>query len=428
MISSFSSYDYSNEDILVTINCGIKEAIPLHYAAIFSLSELCKWLIEKGCAFGTALHCAQLSYRTFHWPFYSSLENDIYDKTGRELETIDLLSNAGADPNTNYHSTSGELSPLFLAVYDKDLVTTRRLLQKGAIVNDRFVNLLIEHAGNDEAWDDLQNTLEHVKNSSLGEGTRAQALQYALKTQNSGVIRLFLLSARSDKDKHGRNRHSEASLRTAAEYCQVKAVLRLLDDHGVDADAAQENTLLAALYYASMKDQLEVAHVLLQRRASHSKVDWFGKTALHYCVKGEQSRCLSYFLKQGLDVTVTDNENLTVWHLAALENNVEALKILLSDVTSIKSLNELKGSKERFLIFCASQSGFAVVSLLLDVGCSAYDLDLDGCTALVTSWRKGRIVESSSASGFSSLDPSAKTHDGSSTIHYAVMVIVQVLT
>ena len=290
--------------------------------------------------------------------------------------------------------------PSFLPVYDKDLVTTRRLLQKGAIVDDRIVNLLIERAGNNEAWDNLQNTSEHVKNSSLGEGTRAQALQYALKTQNSGVIRLFLLSARSDEDKHDRNRHSEASLRTAAEYCQVKAVLRLLDDHGVDADAAQENTLLTALYYASMKDQLEVAHVLLERRASNSKVGCFGKTALHYCVKGEQSRCLSYFLKQGLDVT--DNENLTVWHLAALESNVETLNILLSDVTSIKSLNELKGSKERFLIFCASQSGFAeVVSLLLDVGCSAYDLDLDGCTALVTSWRKGRIVESGSASGFS---------------------------
>jgi ankyrin repeat protein len=427
-IPDYSRYGiYPNEEALAIINCGITEATALHYAAMYSLSEVCKWLIENGCdvnrrsAFGTPLHCAQLSFTAFSGSFYGITDDQIFDKTAKELETIDLLLNAGADPNINYHSTSGELSPLFLAVRYNDLVTTQRLLQKGAIVDDRFVNLVIEHAGNDEAWDYLQNILENAKNTSLGEETRARALQYALRAHTSGITGLFPLSARSDEDKNDRNRHNEATLRTAAEYGQVKAVLRLLDDHGVDADAVEENTLLTALHYASMKDQLEVAQVLLERGASPSKADYLGKTALHYCVKGEGCRCLSFFLKQSLDLTVADSEHLTVWHLAALEKNIEALKILISNVTLGKPPNELKGSKERPLISCASQSGSAeAVSLLLDAGCSVFDLDPNGCTALHHGAKAGspEVVRLLIAQG---LDVSAKTHDGSSTIHYAIM-------
>ncbi len=423
-------YDYEgclNEEALATINCGITEATALHYAAMYSLSEVCKWLIENGCdvnrrsAFGTPLHCAQLSSTAFSGSFYRILVIWKFDKTAKDLETIDLLLNAGADPNINYHSIDGELSPLFLAVHYNDPVTTQRLLQKGAIVDDRFVNLVIEHDANDEASDYLQNILENAKNTSLGEETRARALQYALRAHTSGITGLFPLSARSDEDKNDRNRQNEATLRTAAEYGQVKAVLRLLDDHGVDADAIEEKTLLTALHYASMKDQLEVAQVLLERGASLSRADCLGKTALHYCVKREGCRCLSFFLKQSLDLTVTDNEHLTVWHLAALEKNIEALKILISNVTLGKPPSELKGSKERPLISCASQSGSAeAVSLLLDAGCSVFDLDPNGCTALHHGAKAGspEVVRFLVAQG---LDVSAKTHDGSSTIHYAIM-------
>lgn len=416
-----------DEDALATVNRGIKEATALHYAAVYSLPEVCKWLVENGCdvnrrsAFGTPLHCAQLSYDAFYGSLYNSLEGEMYEKTAKELEIIDLLLNAGADPNINYHSTSGELPPLFLAVHGKDPVTARRLLQKGAIVDDRFVNLFIEHRENDIAWDNFHNILEHAKNTSLGEESRARALRCALKAHNSGVTELFPLNARSGTDKNDQNRHSEASLRTAAEYGQVEAVLRLLDDHGVDVDAAEENTFLTALHYASMKDQLEVVQVLLERGASPSKADCFGKTALHYCVEEEQCRCLPYFLKKGVDVTVTDKKNLTVWHRAILENNVEALKILLSHVTSEKPRIELKGSKEIPLMSCASRRGSAeAVSLLLDAGCSAFDLDLDGCTALHHAAKAGspEVVRLLVAQG---VDTSAKTYDGSSAVHYAIM-------
>lgn len=210
-------------------------------------------------------------------------------------------------------------------------------------------------------------------------------------------------------------------MRTAAEYGQVQAVSRLLDDHGVDVDATEEITTLTALHYASMNDQLEAANVLLERGASPSKSDCFGKIALHYSVKGGKYHCLSYFLKQGLDATRTDNENMTVWHLALLENNIKALKILLSHVTLEKPTIELKGSEERPLICCAARSSSAeAISLLLDAGCSAFDLDLDRCTAIHHGAKAGspEVVRLLIAQG---VDPSAKTHDDSSAVHYAII-------
>ena len=424
-------YSHTPKEILATFNCGITEATALHYAAMCRLFDVCQWLIENGCdvnrrsAFGTPLHCAQLSFRAILGSFdYMMLRLRIgryVETTVKELETIDILLNAGADPNIDYHSFSGALSPLFLAVLDDDLVTTQRLLQKGAMADDRFVNLLIEHARKDKSGNHLQNILENAQKIPLGEENRARLLQYALRAQIPCTTRLFPSSARSDDGKKDRNRQHEISLRTAAEYGQVNLVLRLLDDHGVDADAVEENTFYTALHYASMNDQLEVAQVLLERGASPSKADRLGKTALHYCVEKRRYRCLSFFLKQGLDVTVTDNEHLTVWHLAALQGNIEALKILLNNVASGKRFHEPKGRKERPLISCASRSGFAeAVSILLEAGYSVFDLDFDGCTALHHGARAGspEVVRLLIAQG---LDASAKTDDGSSTVHYAVM-------
>lgn len=188
---------FPDEDTLATINCGIKEATALHYAARYSLPEVCKWLVENGCdvnrrsAFGTPLHCAQLSHNAVCGPFDDCLADYMSYTTAKELETIDLLLNAGADPSINYHDTCGELSPLFFAVYRADLVTARRLLQKGAIVDDQFVSLLIEYIGDHEAWVKLHDIWEHAKNTSLGEENRARFLQYALKAQGSGVTELF---------------------------------------------------------------------------------------------------------------------------------------------------------------------------------------------------------------------------------------------
>ena len=111
---------YQNEDDLATINCGIAEATALHYAAMFSLSEVCKWLIENGrdvnrrSAFGTPLHCAQLSFTAFYDCIHEHMAFPTHDRAAKELETIDLLLSAGADPKINSHSAmlSSDISRL----------------------------------------------------------------------------------------------------------------------------------------------------------------------------------------------------------------------------------------------------------------------------------------------------------------------------
>ena len=426
-IPIYAFYDqYTKEDVLAKINRCIAEASALHLAAMYGLSEVCKWLIKNGCevnrmsVFGTPLHCAQLSSKAFCGSFDSVVGGQIRAKTAKKLETIDFLLNAGADPNINYPDKTGDLSPLFLAADGGDLVTTKRLLQMGSTVDDRLMNLLIEHKVWGEAYDCI---LGHASDIFLEEDTRARTLQDAIMRGSLEANRLLPLTARLDDDQNDLNRHNEDSLRIAAKYGQIHTVLRLIDDHGVDIDAAEAKTLLTALHYASKNDHVEVVQNLLKRGASPGKVDCSGRNALHHCAKWPGCRCLSLFLSQGLDTTVMDDMNLTVWHLALENVNIQALKILISQQPPASLPNGLKGNKQRPLISAASQTGSAeAVSLLLNVGCSVFDLDLNGCNALHHAAQAGspEVIRLLVAQGVS---VSARTIDGSSPIHYATRCI-----
>ena len=404
------------------VSRGFAEATALHFAAMFGLPQLCNWLVENGCdinqrsAFGTPLHCAQLSGRALSYK-----EMEVYDnKPKEELDTIELLLNAGADPNVTYHCDIGDLSPLFLAAHDHDEVTTQRLLKKGAIVDDRFVDLAFKHANDSQVWDQLEMSLKNAQNFSLGEKNWSRVLTEAFEAGCTELNILFPSIVRSDQGKGTKSGHYEASLRIAA-YCgQVKVAVELLDDHRVDVNAAEEDTFLTALHYASMTDQVELAQVLWERGAIASKTDSNGKTPLHYCVQGRQCLCLSFFLAQGLNPTVPNHDGLTAWHLAALDNNVEAIRLLLSTSPSDSSREQLQSSKTRSLISCASQSGHTdVILLLLQAGFSVFDLDSDGCTPLHygAKSRSPDVIRLLIARG---LDPTAKAYDGSSAMHHTV--------
>ena len=113
---------------------GIATNTPLHYASAFNVPEICKWLLDCGCEvdhmgrFGTPLNHA------LRGP--SSLANDYglhsltyfpVSQRERRLKVIDILLEAGADPNSK--SSEGD-SPLYYAGTDQDVI--QRLLQKGA--------------------------------------------------------------------------------------------------------------------------------------------------------------------------------------------------------------------------------------------------------------------------------------------------------
>ena len=160
--------------------------------------------------------------------------------------------------------------------------------------------------------------------------------------------------------------------------------MRLLEDHHVNVDAVAEDTLWTALHLASRNDHLEVVKILLKHGSSLSNADGEGKTALHHCIEAEGCLCLSFFLQQqDLDMTVMDKEGSTVWHLAAIANNTQALTILLNRPEWKEFLNRLaRGEVRRMLPWASERGSLEAVMFVLNAGCNISETDHSGCFSL----------------------------------------------
>lgn len=434
----------------------LAQATTLHIATLDGLFEVCQWLVEndrdvnRNTIFGTPLHCALSS--SAPTKFGRGIWEDASDfffrgKDGRcargERERVlHVLMEAGANPNMAMKTGVGNFSPLHLALSRGPGGSVRYLLQKGAIPGDLFINQILDKLddeigiydeidGESDISEDsfpadkdaqyiIQYAIEHDPKLDLSEETRARVLRYSLRTQASNNSGLLPTNNVSTSDTQTSKRDNEVSLRTAAEYGQVDVVMRLLNNHHVDVNAVEESTLFTALHYASNRDHLEVVQLLMARGADPRKADSKGRSPLHHSVM-MGTRCLYFYLQQKCDTTVTDDERMTVWHLAALHNNKEALRTLLNRSDSKFLTVPHQKSRGPSLTICASKSGsIEVVSLLVDAGCSVSDLDFEGWTPLhhaasVGSLEIARILIARGA------DARATTDDGSSIVHCALM-------
>ena len=400
----------------------LAEATTLHIASMDGLFEVCQWLVETHCdinrntIFGTPLHCALTSNNLYVGVCIARRDSWI-----RREKVSDFLLEAGADPNIALKT----FSPLYLALDGGSRGSVRQLLQKGAIVDDLLMNqlrnLLDDETNNFYLKDDdVQYVIEHAQKLDLSEETRARALHYSLRAQASNLAALLPTSEGSTSGTQTSKRDNETSLRISAENGQLEVAKDLLDHHHVDVNAVEDSTLLTALHYASSRDQLEMVQLLVARGADLRKTDSKGRSALHHSVE-MGNRCLDFYLQQNCATTVTDNETLTVWHLAVLNRNLGALRTLLNlSGSEILSMPPQK-SRGLSLISCASRGGsIEAVSLLLDAGCSTSDLDSEGCTPLHHAAREGspEIIRLLIARG---ADTRAMTDDGSSVMHCAMM-------
>ena len=412
-------WKYPSKNSLSDINRGIADASALHYAAMCGLPKVCGWLLENGddvnrkTTLGTPLH-------------YALIQGDISTFTGSvmrtplQFETVKLLLDHKADPNAERWVDLYRIlmTPLTIneRLRDHGWKMTRLLLEKGAIVDDRCIEPLTQRKSKVGYLDRVQRILKHAKSISLGEKTRGQLVKSCLRAQIPEFTKML-----SDKDglqeSLGLKRHTEVSLRTAAEFGQMEVVLSLLDDQSVDVDAAEESTLLTALHYASMQDHVEVAHTLVRRGASLTKTDSRGKTALHHSIRALGCRCLSFLLQQDIDIKAVDAEGWSLWHLAALENNTDALKMLLNQSkTDVRPGLDRTGT-EISVVSCASQSGFTI-----NQGFDSNVLTRDGSNAIhcALMGRCERLNNTLDILLEAGVDPFACRKDGSTPVHLLV--------
>lgn len=437
-------YEFQDEDDIPMLRSGLAEATALHVAAMCGLSEVSKWLVENKCdvnrrtAFGTTLHCALLSIHAFVFHGCDVIDELMvaeyldrpWERPSRTmtLETVNVLMEAGADPNLKYDLISESYSPLIIAVrFDNGTEIAKRLLHGGAKVDDQIMEACERYSDEQYSNYDYFKTvvaMTDTTNTRFGEKTRARALQFAPESQVSNFSSLLPPPQGLGEAQNERTRHNEISLRTAAEFGQFEVCKQLLDDPSIRIDAVENVTLRTALHCAAMNDHLEVFRILYEHGASIDKADCNCRTVVHYCVGAKGCQCLSFILPRVLDTTIFDNESLTVWHRAAEHHDVEALRLLVAHCKSDIPLDQLEGQGGPSLTSYAVQRSHAAaedtILFLLDIGCTIPNADRDGRTALHHAAIAGmpEVVRLLIARGSSA---GTLTNNGYNAIHYAMM-------
>ena len=410
-----------DENGLSVLKSGFAETTALHWMSMLGWGKMCSWLIESGCdinrssAFGTPLHCALMGWEAYTL-FFSGppLESELFslfllDKAREDL-VVSLLE-SGADLNYFYETAFEKLSTLAIALKYGSSQLVMRLLDEGGILDDRCLDMLENHLEDDDTCDILNHASKHnVKPDRSG-----RFLQLAIKAKTPNATSLIQKGNGSPLE----STNCEKALRTAAEFGQLEIVRRLIDDHRLDVNAADESTGMTALHHAARTDQLDITQILMDHGADSSSSDSQGRTPIYYTLQGREFRCLELFLNLDADTSVLDMQGMSVWHVAAHNGNVQALRILLSSTEDSASAINLKTKDGRTPLCASASSSKEAVSLLLSAGSSLTEVTSDGSSSLHYAVKSGSldVVEFLIEKA---MDPYAVTKDGSNALHYAV--------
>ena len=406
----------TDEKSIGILNSGFAETSVLYWAAMLGLAKVCSWLVESGCdvnrdsAFGTPLHGALMGSSAV----VCSIIDNAYltNEFNPTYDVVEFLLEAGADPKYFYHSFTGNLSTLGIALYSGLVELVILLLDRYEVLDDSSLEMLEDDLESEETY----KIVSHTSNHNLRPDHYGRFLEITLK------VNAFNTARSIDKvdSLPLQNSHYEHLLRTAAGLGQVDIATSLLENHKVDPNAAEEGTGLTALHQAVKTDQLVVVKILIDHGAKWSTPDGEGKTALHHSVHERQLGCLEFLVCQGADTSLQDFEGMTVWHLAARESNVQALSILLSRPVNIASVIGLKAKDGRSaLLYASANKSKEAMRLLINAGSSLSDTASDGSPPLHYAASSGSLEVAYFIIG-QGTDPSVVNHDGSNAIHYAI--------
>ena len=143
-------------------------------------------------------------------------------------------------------------------------------------------------------------------------------------------------------------------------------VIRTLLQDGADVNSAQGDGM-TALHWAAMKDNVELAEMLLFAGANVKATTRLGGyTPLTLAAKNGNAAMLRALIKGGADVKATTSTGVTPLMLAAQSGHAEAVKALIENGADVNAKESVR--EETALMFAATHNRTEAIQVLLEHG------------------------------------------------------------
>jgi cytohesin len=337
---------------------------PLHVATIFDRRELISYLIDKGVKMNSISETWQVKTDPESLMKIEELGSRNGGRTALMLaaalgrcEVIQLLLQAGADPNAN---DDCGYTALHYAACSGILKCLEVLVQGNAMINavDRVGFTPIAIA----TW---YGHSDHVKylavhgadlEISTNESNWTPLILAALEG-STACLRILLERGASmeRRDKDGYTALALAAWKGHADCIEYLA------SQGADIETQGEPSW-TPLHVAACQGQLECLKVLIRFGASISNKEKRGCTALAIAARFGHTECIQYLASQGADFESLDEDGDTPLLIAAYFGSVADVKALIDLGANLRARN----SKGRTALKVAEQRGHREIVEVLE--------------------------------------------------------------
>jgi len=180
---------------------------------------------------------------------------------------------------------------------------------------------------------------------------------------------------------------SDALLADAAEKMD-RARIRALLKQRVDVNAPQIDGM-TALHWATYRDDLETADILVRASANVKAANRYGVTPLSLACTNGNGAMVVLLLKAGADPNAALPGGETPLMTAARVGSLHAVKALVAHGARVDSKDERRG--QTALMWAAAEGHAEVVEMLIEVGADFRARLASGFTPLLFAVREGRL-------------------------------------
>ena len=297
---------------------------------------------------------------------------------------IQLLLEHGA--NLNHHEFKFGRTPLILAVQGGHIEALRLLLQHHADVDgkDNDGRTALHWALSNEDYGVAQLLLEHGANVDLHEPTSGPNM--LIDAVQGGRVEALRLLLQHNADVDGKDNGGSTALHWAFAN-EDDGIVQVLLEHGANVNLHEPDFGRTPLIIAVQWGRVEASRLLLQHNADVNGKENNGRTALHWALINEDDDAVQLLLEHGAEVHHRESEKGRTPLILAVQNGrVDIVRLLLQHNADIEA-KDLAG--QRALHWTNSNGNIKVVRALLERGADVHARDYFDRTTLEIGLRTG---------------------------------------